>query len=67
MALAELGLITKAEKGWALTDLGKAEGGKGFTDRFKHSFVLWPVEVLSNKDLGSFFNITNTKALTEVS
>lgn len=52
LLLNELGWIEKTVAGWGLTKLGKTIGGRQFEHETSGgSYVLWPDNVISNKDL----------------
>ena len=56
LLLNELGWLEKTIAGWGITKLGKSLGGK----QFEHytsggTYVLWPEDVLMNKDLLEMF------------
>jgi hypothetical protein len=59
LLLNELGWIEKTVAGWGLTKLGKTIGGKQFEHETSGgSYVLWPDNVLQNKDLLEQFQET---------
>jgi hypothetical protein len=59
LLLNELGWIEKTVAGWGLTKLGKTLGGKQFEHETSGgSYVLWPDNVLQNKDLLEQFQET---------
>ncbi len=65
LILSELGWTEKNVSGWALTNLGKAVGGKQFEhDVSGGSYVLWPENILNNKSLKDVFNTTSLEKNT---
>ncbi|MBK0384291.1 hypothetical protein I5M32_15090 [Pedobacter sp. SD-b] len=59
LLLNELGWIEKTVAGWGLTKLGETLGGKQFEHETSGgSYVLWPDNVLQNKDLLEQFQET---------
>lgn len=64
LLLNELGWIEKTVAGWGLTKLGKTLGGKQFEHETSGgSYVLWPDNVLQNKDLLEQFQETPKEKL----
>lgn len=56
LIISELGWIEKKLSGWAVTKLGKTNGGVQFEHETSgSSYVLWPDTVLSNKNLNAVF------------
>jgi hypothetical protein len=56
LILSELGWIQKNIAGWDVTKLGKSIGGKQFEADQGFTYVLWPANILSNKNLTDVFN-----------
>lgn len=62
LILSELGWIEKDIAGWQITKLGKSLGGKPFEHETSGgTYVLWPENILTNKNLSSVFKDTFTK------
>ncbi len=60
LILSELGWIEKNIAGWQITKLGKGLGGKQFEhDTSGMNYVLWPENILTNKNLTSGFKEIN--------
>jgi len=56
LILSELGWIEKDIAGWEITKLGKSLGGKQFEHETSgNTYVLWPENILANKNLISVF------------
>lgn len=56
LILSELGWIEKDIAGWQITKLGKGLGGKQFEHETSGgTYVLWPDNILTNKNLASVF------------
>lgn len=56
LILSELGWIEKDIAGWQITKLGKSIGGRQFeNDTSGGTYVMWPDNILSNKNLTSVF------------
>lgn len=56
LILSELGWIEKDIAGWEITKLGKSLGGKQFEHETSgNTYVLWPENILGNKNLISVF------------
>jgi hypothetical protein len=56
LLMNELGWIEKTVAGWRITSLGKSIGGKQFEHETSGgTYVLWPEDVLSNKDILELF------------
>lgn len=56
LILSELGWIKKDIAGWEVTKLGKSLGGKQFEHETSGgTYVLWPENILTNKNLVSVF------------
>jgi hypothetical protein len=56
LLINELGWIEKTVAGWRITGLGRNIGGKQFEDeRHGGTYVLWPENVLNNKDILELF------------
>jgi hypothetical protein len=56
LLLNELGWIEKTVAGWGITKLGKSLGGKQFEHETSGgTYVLWPDNVLKNKDILEMF------------
>ena len=61
LILSELGWIEKDIAGWQLTKLGKSLGGKQFEHETSGgTYVLWPDDILINKNLSSVFQEVHT-------
>ncbi len=61
LILSELGWIEKDIAGWQLTKLGKSLGGKQFEHETSGgTYVLWPDNILINKNLSSVFQEVHT-------
>lgn len=61
LILAELGWIEKDIAGWQITKLGKGIGGRQLEHETSGStFVLWPDNILSNKNLVAVFKDSST-------
>ncbi|HLP13820.1 MAG TPA: hypothetical protein VK177_17940 [Flavobacteriales bacterium] len=61
LIISELGWIEKDIAGWRMTRLGKSLGGKQFEhDTSGGTYVLWPSDILTNKNLLSAFQDSNT-------
>lgn len=61
LILSELGWIEKDIAGWQLTKLGKNLGGKQFEHETSGgTYVLWPDNILINKNLSSVFQEVHT-------
>ena len=61
LILSELGWIEKDLAGWQLTKLGKSLGGKQFEHETSGgTYVLWPDNILINKNLSSVFQEVHT-------
>jgi hypothetical protein len=57
LLLNELGWIEKTIAGWGITKLGKNLGGRQFEhDTSGGTYVLWPEDVLHNKDIVGMFS-----------
>lgn len=57
LILSELGWIEKDIAGWQITKLGKGLGGRQFEHETSGgTYVLWPDNILNNKNLTSVFN-----------
>ncbi|SHG95742.1 hypothetical protein SAMN05444372_11232 [Flavobacterium micromati] len=57
LIFSELGWIEKDIAGWEITKLGKSLGGRQFEhDTSGGTYVLWPDNILENKNLTSIFN-----------
>lgn len=62
LLLNELGWIEKTVAGWRVTTLGKTLDGKQFEHETSGgTYVLWPEEVLNNKDILELFEENPTK------
>ena len=62
LILSELGWIEKDLAGWAVTKIGKSVGGKQYEHETSGGFyVLWPENILENKDLVTVFKETKTE------
>lgn len=56
LILSELGWIEKDIAGWEITKLGKSLGGKQYEHETSGgTYVLWPEDILTNKNLTSSF------------
>lgn len=61
LILSELGWIKKNIAGWEVTKLGKSLGGRQFEHETSGgTYVLWPDNILNNKNLTSVFKDTLT-------
>lgn len=61
LILSELGWIEKDIAGWQLSKLGKSLGGKQFEHETSGgTYVLWPDNILINKNLSSVFQEVHT-------
>lgn len=61
LILSELGWIEKGIAGWEVTKLGKNIGGRQFEHETSGgTYVLWPENILNNKNLVSVFKDTST-------
>lgn len=62
LILSELGWIEKDIAGWQITKLGKNLGGRQFEHETSGvTYVHWPENILTNKNLSSVFKDTSTK------
>jgi len=61
LVLSEFGWMEKDVAGWQISKFGKSIGGKQFEHETSGaSYVLWPEEILHNKNLTSLFKEHNT-------
>lgn len=61
LILSELGWIEKSIAGWQVTKLGKSLGGRQFEHETSGgTFVLWPNNIVDNKNLVSIFKDIST-------
>lgn len=61
LIISELGWIKKDIAGWEVTKLGKSLGGRQFEHETSGgTYVLWPENILYNKNLVSVFKDTST-------
>jgi hypothetical protein len=60
LIFSELGWISKAISGWAITKLGKTIGGRQFEEETRgDTYVKWPETILQNKSLQEIFHPTS--------
>jgi hypothetical protein len=60
LVLSELGWIEKDIAGWQITKLGKSLGGRQLeSEASGGTYVMWPEEIISDKNLSSVFKETS--------
>jgi len=63
LILSELGWIEKEIAGWTITKLGKTVGGRQYEHETSGGYyVLWPENILQNKNLNDVFKVNQPEA-----
>lgn len=66
LILSELGWIEDGISGWSITRPGKAIGGRQLEhDTSGRTYVIWPENILHNKNLIEVFNLNSDKFTTQ--